>query len=118
MPDVLQRINSVRNLPEKIIVIYGVAYLLVGILLLTRKKIATTLANFVLSTSIIAWLFIVFTRFSPPRSSKVAAYGFSFFVVVLIICFLLYINNDKVQASANSIVSEGNQNEDILDVDL
>ena len=42
MPDVLQRINSVRNLPEKIIVIYGVAYLLVGILLLTRKKLATT----------------------------------------------------------------------------
>lgn len=98
------------------IALFGIGYIMAGIMMLMRLKSSTPFTTFILTTSMIGWgLFFFIEIYGDTGGEQMIVYSLSFFVLVFLFMLTLFVNNRKVVASIDDHEREEDVREDILD---
>ncbi len=98
------------------VVLFGIGYVLAGIMMLMRLKSSIPLTTFILTSSIVGWIYFFFLEiYNDVGNEKLIVYSMCFFLFIFLIMLTLFVNNDKVIASINEHEMDEDGRDDILD---
>ncbi len=114
---VMQRnYGSIMDEGLAFVVLFGIGFIMAGIMMLMRLRSSIAFATFILSSSMIGWvLFFLFQIYPETGGEKMIVYPVCFFLLIFLFMLTLFINNEKVVASIDDHEREEDLRDDILD---